>query len=188
MNYARPERSERLAADYVLGMMPPRARRRFEHVMASNATLAALVAAWSDRLAPLDTLIAEEAPPARVWRAIDHRVGPAPSLRSAARSSGFSFFWRGFGAIAIGACAAVAIYIAVCPTPMTGMVAELTNKAGLSKIIEIARDNGSADIGLSTIRLGVPERERPRWLRAALLLTDDAVPLTGQPPKPTAPH
>jgi anti-sigma-K factor RskA len=182
MNYARPERRERLAADYVLGMMPSRARRRFEQAMAANATLAATVGAWSDRLAPLDTLIAEEAPPARVWRAINQRVGPAPRLPQAPRSRGFGFFWRGFGAIAAAACAAVAIYVAVRPTPMTDMVAELTGKTGLSRVIEAAKKNAPADIGLSTIGLGVPERERPRWLRAALLLTDDTVPLTATPP------
>jgi anti-sigma-K factor RskA len=187
MNYTRSQRGERLAADYVLGMMPPRARRRFERAMATNATLAATVAAWSDRLAPLDTLTAEETPPARVWRAIDQRIGDqrvraAPSTRQVARRHGFSSFWRGFGAIAVAACAAVAIYIAINPAPVTDMVAELTDKTGLSKAIEAAKNNAPADIGLSTIQLGVPERERPRWLRAALLLTDDAVPLTAQPP------
>jgi anti-sigma-K factor RskA len=189
MNYARPQRGDRLAADYVLGMMPPRARRRFERVMATNATLAATVAAWSDRLAPLDTLTAEEAPPQRVWRAIDQRIGeqraaPVPRIPQAARPRSFGFFWRGFGAIAVAACAAVAVYIAINPAPMTDMVAELTDKIGLSRVIEAAKDSAPADVGLSTIRLGVPERERPRWLRAALLLTDDAVPLTGQAPKP----
>jgi hypothetical protein len=184
MNYTRPERGERLAADYVLGMMPPRARRRFERAMATNATLAATVAAWSDRLAPLDTLTTEEAPPARVWRAIDRRVGAASSVQQAERPRGLGFFWRGFGAIAVAACAAVAIYIAINPAPVNDMVVELTDKIGLSRMIEAAKNNAPADIGLSTIRLGVPERERPRWLRAALLLTDDAVPLTGQAPKP----
>jgi anti-sigma-K factor RskA len=184
MNYTRPQRGERLAADYVLGMMPPRARRRFERAMATNATLAATVAAWSDRLAPLDTLTAEEAPPARVWRAIDQRIAaPAPRTQQVAPRRGFGF-WRGFGAIAVAACAAVAIYIANNPAPVTDMVAELADRIGLSRAIEAAKDNAPADIGLSTIRLGVPERERPRWLRAALLLTDDAVPLTGQAPKP----
>jgi len=202
VNYARPQRGERLAADYVLGMMPPRARRRFERAMATNATLSATVAAWSDRLAPLDTLTAEEAPPARVWRAIDQRIGdqrigdqrigdrrigdrrdaPAPHLGQGARRGGFGFFWRGFGAITIAACAAVAIYIAIDPAPLTDVVAELTDKTGLPRMIEAAKNNAPADIGLSTIRLGVPERERPRWLRAALLLTDDAVPLTGPAP------
>jgi hypothetical protein len=182
MNYTRPERGERLAADYVLGMMPPRARRRFERVMSTNATLAATVAAWSD----LDTLILEEAPPARVWRAIDQRVGDrragsALGVPQAGRSRGFGFFWRGFGAITVAACAAVAICVAINPAPVRDMAAELTDKIGLSKMIEAARDHAPADIGLSTIRLGVPERERPRWLRAALLLTDDAVPLTQEP-------
>src|ERR1700744_4258553 len=93
MNYARPERGERLAADYVLGMMPPRARQRFERAMATNATLAAIVAAWSDRLAPLDTLTADEPPPARVWHAIDRRVGPGARQPATIR---LRFSWRLF--------------------------------------------------------------------------------------------
>ena len=98
MNYGRPDLGERLAADYVLGLMPARARRRFEGLLASDATLAAhrrrlerpALAARRDRR--------REAPPARVWRAVERRIAalapagaPLPPLR---RRMGF---WRCFG-------------------------------------------------------------------------------------------
>jgi anti-sigma-K factor RskA len=173
MNYGRPELGERLAADYVLGLMPARARRRFEQAMAQSATLAATVAGWSELLGPLDTLAHDEAPPERVWRAIEQQVGPG----AAARARGPLAFWRGFGAIAFATAAAVSIFLAVSPRPLPNAVETLAEKAGLSGWIATA-NQAPADIGLSTMALGVPERERPRWIRAALLLTGDTLPVT----------
>lgn len=179
MNYGRPELGERLAADYVLAMMPARARQRFERVMAHDATLAARVAGWSERLAPLDAATRDQTPPAHVWRRIEQRIGATASVgspsRAPARAWFFGFGWRGF-AIAAAACAAIVIYIAVKPTPLRTEIAMLAEKAGIDGWVASAR-HVPPDIGLSTMRLGVPERERPRWLRAALLLTDDALPV-----------
>jgi anti-sigma-K factor RskA len=182
MRYERPELAERLAADYALGVMPARARRRFERAVAANATLAAAVAGWSERLAPLDTITAAEAPPARVWRAIVQRIGPAAATpaRTPPRAGRF-IVWRGLGALALAACAAVVIYVSVQPTP-SATVAELAGKVGLSNVVVSARR--MPDIGLSTMALGVSERERPRWIRAALLLTGDALPVIGAAPPP----
>jgi anti-sigma-K factor RskA len=182
MNYARQELGERLAADYALGLMPLRARRRFERAMADSATVAALAAGWSERLGPLDSLTPDEMPPARVWRAIEARVGPAAFAPKRARLSAFGIFWRGCAATAVAACAAVAIYVAVDPAPLSQTVAALAEKTGLAGWADGAKQ--MPDIGLSTIALGVPERERPRWLRAALLVTNDVLPAT----KPAPPH
>jgi anti-sigma-K factor RskA len=179
VNYDRAELGERLAADYVLGLMPRRARQRFERAMAGNATLAARVAGWSDRFTPLDTATGDEAPPARIWQAIERRLGPAPRPQ-ATRRVGLSLFWRISAASLITACAALIIYLTVAPMPLPATVEALAERTGLSWFIESAGHN---DIGLSTIRLGVSERERPRWIRAALLLTNDAAPMTAEPPK-----
>jgi anti-sigma-K factor RskA len=178
VNYDRVELGERLAADYVLGLMPRRARRRFERAMAGNATLAARVAGWSNRFTPLDTATLDTAPPARVWRAIEQRLGPEP-LREPRRRVGLSLFWRITAASLITACAALVIYVTVAPMPLPAIVEAVAERTGLSSFIESA---GHSDIGLSTIRLGVSERERPRWIRAALLLTGDAQPMTQAPP------
>ncbi len=180
MNYARSELGERLAADYVLGMMPARARRRFEQAMTGSATLAATVAAWSDRLAPLDELTAHEPPPPRIWQAIDERLGPSVRpFAPHARAGGW--FWRWFAVAAVAASAALIAYVAVDPMVPRGIVIAWADRTGLAAMVESAK-HAPADIGLSTMRLGVPERERPRWLRAALLITNDAVPLTKESP------
>ena len=176
MNYSRPELGERLAADYVLGMMPPRARRRFERAMHVNATLAAIVAGWSDRLAPLDALTVDEAPPGHVWRRIDRRVGPG--LRTTPEPRSFALLWRSLMLATAAACVVVVVYGATNPLALPGPVATLIEKTELPNLVASATRRAPSDLGLSTMRLGVPERERPRWLRAALLLTSDAVPLT----------
>ena len=178
MDYNRPNLGERLAADYVLGLMPPRARLRFERELAGSASLAAIVAGWSERFAPLDDTTRDAAPPAHVWRAIDRRIGPAPEP---AQRRSFSVFWRGFVLTGAAACAAVMIYVASNSAALHRDLHALADRAGISAWIGSA-PRAMPDIGLSTMRLGVPERERPRWLRAALLLSSEARPLTtGQP-------
>lgn len=181
MDYNRPELGERLAADYVLGLMPPRSRRQFERELTASATLAAIVAGWSERFAPLDATTRDETPPAHVWRAIDRRVGTGlvPS-----RQRSFGMFWRGVMLTAAAACAAVLLYVAPDPTSLHHDLQVLADRVGVSGWVKSA-PRAMPDIGLSTMRLGVPERERPRWLRAALLLSNEALPLTA-PSAPSA--
>jgi len=192
MRYDRPELGERLAADYVLGLMPIRARRRFERAMAGNATLAAWVAAWSDRLTPLDTITADETPPPQVWRAIERRVGPALSEPMPARGRGGALaFWRGIATAAIAACAALVLYIAIYPEPLPKIVAVLADTTGLPGWVAFAGRSGK--VGVSAIGTvgkdaghsfqlwgiggGAPkplgllpaDPDRPLWVRAAML-------------------
>jgi hypothetical protein len=178
MDYNRPNLGERLAADYVLGLMPPRARQRFERELAASATLSAIVAGWSERFAPLDDTTRDEAPPAHIWRAIDRRIGAGAA--PAQRRCSLSVFWRGVVLTAVAACAAVIIYVAPNPAALHRDLRALADRAGISDLVGSA-PHAMPDIGLSTMRLGVPERERPRWLRAALLLSSEALPLTTPP-------
>ena len=109
MRYDNPELRERLAAEYVLGTMPARVRRRFQQLIAADPGLARIVGGWADRLLPLDQTIPAAQPPARVWRAIEHRIAGEVVL-SATPAADFSWLrslalWR---ALAIGAGAAVA--------------------------------------------------------------------------------
>ncbi len=123
MKYESPELRERLAREYVLGTLPRLARRRFERLIAADATLAALVADWAERFAPLDDATPDETPPDRVWQAIEQRIGPAPPPPASARSRlGALAFWRG-PAIAAGAvCAALVLYVATLTAPSTPRV------------------------------------------------------------------
>ena len=156
MNYSRPGLGERLAADYALGLMPPRARRRFEREVAGNATLAAAVAGWSERLGPLDAITADEPPPARVWRAIERRSSTLGPVRGPipAAARGALAFWCCGAATAFAACAALALYIAIDPAPRDEL-AMLAQKIGLS-----------AWVGTATqFRIGRPVDDRPRRAR-----------------------
>ena len=83
MNYDRPDLLDRLAAEYVLGTLNGRARRRFERLQLELPAARSAVAAWEARLNALGRVVPATAPPGRVWDAIAARTGPtrpAPSM------------------------------------------------------------------------------------------------------------
>jgi anti-sigma-K factor RskA len=80
MKSANRELVDRLAAEYVLGTLRHRARRRFERWLLSPQ-VGALVKAWEDRLAGLEPQLAPVNPPATVWRGIEDKL----ELRKAQR-------------------------------------------------------------------------------------------------------
>jgi anti-sigma-K factor RskA len=120
MNYAHPELRDRLAAEYALGTLRGRARRRFERLLSGDAGLRDLVQGWEMRV----NLLAESSPavppPPRVWDNIAQRIAAAPAAAPARpglierlwESLGF---WRGAGLLAAGAAAALAVFIALRP-------------------------------------------------------------------------
>jgi len=66
-----------LAADFVLGTMRGRARRRFEAMAAEDGELSRIRGQWEAFLTPLAERVAPVAPPSRVWKAIEARIaGP----------------------------------------------------------------------------------------------------------------
>jgi len=75
MNYDDPDLLDRLAAEYVFGSLPSRARRRFERLRQRLPAADKAARDWERRLMPLSGSVAPERPPARVWNAIDERTG-----------------------------------------------------------------------------------------------------------------
>ena len=142
VRYDDPELRERLAAEYVLGTMPHGARRRFERLIANDASLAAVVAAWQERFAPLDAATPETPPPARVWRKIERRLPPsapptAPRLRRQL------LLWRGLSVAALAACVGLALYIGLAPSPPSPVVAAvLSDRNGLPALIATTAGQG----------------------------------------------
>ncbi|MGH7038714.1 MAG: anti-sigma factor [Stellaceae bacterium] len=147
MRYDNPDLRELLAAEYVLGTMPHRARLRFEQVMTQDPALAELVGAWAERFSAIDRATLAEEPPARVWRAVEARIaapgapaqpvaGLVQPLRAALR------LWRGFAVAASAVAAALIIYIAVSltgPAPqMPRVIAVLTDRSGAPSWITTA--------------------------------------------------
>lgn len=117
MRYDHPELRERLAAEYVLGTMPMRVRRRFERLMAADPVLARVVGAWADRLLPLDDAAPAEEPPARVWRMIEGRIAD-DAVAPAAPSTYLRWYrslalWRGLAIAASAATAVLLLYLAL---------------------------------------------------------------------------
>ncbi|HZQ62099.1 MAG TPA: anti-sigma factor [Casimicrobiaceae bacterium] len=110
MDLGRPDRADRLealAAEYALGTLSTRARRRLEAIRRRDARVASVVRSWEYRLAGLAEAVPAVTPAPRVWAGIQRRLGigeaaPAPRepwWRSLA-------LWRGLAtaglALAIG--------------------------------------------------------------------------------------
>src|SRR3954452_20455467 len=78
MNLGRPERSatlDALAAEYALGTLSSRVRRRLARAAISDPVVAQAIASWENRLARLADAIPGVTPPPRVWTGIEKRLG-----------------------------------------------------------------------------------------------------------------
>ena len=107
-----------LAAEYVLGTMRGRARRRFEALRAADRTLSDVVSAWEAMLTPLVDRIEPIEPPERVWKAIEARIGvrAAPAAASPSIWSSLAF-WRGMGTALAVALVALVVMLPRPPAP-----------------------------------------------------------------------
>jgi len=93
---ANRELVDRLAAEYVLGTLRHRARRRFERWLLSPQ-VGALVKAWEERLAGLEPRLTPVTPPAAVWNGIENKLDlrrfqRAPAMRWLAIAASLLFF------------------------------------------------------------------------------------------------
>ena len=96
MKSANRELLDRLAAEYVLGTLRSRARRRFERWLLSPQ-VGAIVKAWEDRLAGLEPQLAPVTPPATVWHGIEdklelRKLRRRPAARWLAIAASLAFF------------------------------------------------------------------------------------------------
>jgi len=123
MNLSRPDRVGRLdalAASYVLGTLPGRARARLAHIARTDTVVRATIRAWEVRLAPF----AESAPPInpspQVWKRIALRLG-LDATRRVERGPWWMRmgFWRGFAVASFVAALGLTLaltQLAVAPT------------------------------------------------------------------------
>ena len=72
-----PEHIEALAAEYVLGTLHGRARRRFQAVLQQRADARLAVWRWEQQWARVAGSLAPLRPPRRVWRGVQQQISPA---------------------------------------------------------------------------------------------------------------
>lgn len=97
-----------LAAEYVLGTLAGRARKRFEFYIHQDPSLQALVQKWGHVLHPMGSLLKPIKPPKRVWKSIEQR------LRLTDSSKGFwnnLAIWRTFSALGAALAVVVGLYL-----------------------------------------------------------------------------
>lgn len=109
-----PERIESLSAEYVLGSLTGRARRRFQRWMMESARVRQEVWYWEQKLGQLSEQVPERSPPASVWRSIENRLWPTVALASRSRNGRF---WPAWGGLASAAALVMAIVLLQVPEP-----------------------------------------------------------------------
>lgn len=168
---------EKLAAEYVLGTLKGRARRRFDSWLHQDAALRRSVAEWQERLAPMLAFARAEQPPASAWRGIERRLKlapPPPAWQFWRRPS--AGFWQPLG-LAASACALVlAVLLSMRAAPPaieqlatltddhanTALVVTADRRAG-SIVVRVA-DNVSVPSGKTLQLWAIPKSGAPRSL------------------------
>ncbi len=126
MDYSRPDRADRLAAEYVLGTLQGPARRRFEALLSAHPALRQAVAQWQARLVPLADSVAAVEPPDRVWQAVETRLfGAAAAAPVSAPWWQRLAVWRGFSALASAAVIALLVVSSQAPAPQAPIIVVL---------------------------------------------------------------
>ncbi len=114
MRFADETLRDKLAAEYVLGTMSARARRRFEFHLRGNPQLRRAVAQWEARLSPFTEALPAIEPPARVWQAIKARLKIGQSVRPGFWEN--LSFWR-VSSFASGLLALALVVFVAVPRP-----------------------------------------------------------------------
>jgi anti-sigma-K factor RskA len=125
MKYQNPQLRRLLAAEYALGTLRGRARRRFERLTAADAALRAEQYWWEVRLAGLARPVEPVEPRETVWIGLERRLAgnvvplrrPAAPPAAAARSP----LWRVVGGIAAMVAVAVVMMLVQHPSVPTPM-------------------------------------------------------------------
>ena len=140
MNLFLGDLPDRLAAEYVLGTLSGGARRRFDALLPAHPALRDAVANWESRLLPMALKAEAVQPDARVWDAIEGKLGWAePTARPA--SSLRLRFWQAFAAVATVAA------VVLGTAPHTG-----TTEAPMIVVLHATKGTETLVAGLSPDR------------------------------------
>jgi len=136
-----PERADAVAAEYVLGTLSARVRARVATLIADDRRWKDSVAAWEERLVPLSAGVPPVAPPARVWAAIQSRIGRRPAGAGSTGSSWANLaLWRGltFAGFATAMALALVVLTPRPEAPVETLVAVLAGQDAKPALIASA--------------------------------------------------
>jgi len=165
MKSANRELVDRLAAEYVLGTLRGRARRRFERWFVSPQVVQ-LVKAWEKRLAGLEPPPERVAPPGSVWDGIEkrlelRRMKRAPAMRWLSVAAAAAFF------------ALVAVYALRTPTtgPDTTVPTLASTQRGMLQAdpqtiywrVEVLGDNQELNLHVHVVHDLPPGKSHELW-------------------------
>jgi anti-sigma-K factor RskA len=156
MKSANRELVDRLAAEYVLGTLRGRARRRFERWLVSPQ-VGALVTAWEDRLAGLEPQLKGVTPPASAWRGIENRLQlrrlkRAPLTRWLAVAASVAFF------------ALVAVFVLRQPEPVTQKAFIQADAQNIYWRVELLGDNEELSLHVHKVHDLPPGKSHELWV------------------------
>lgn len=151
MTTSESNENERLrGAEYVLGVLDAEQRREVERQLREDPQLAATVAAWEKRLAPLAEDIAAVQPAPYVWPRILSELGlagrtatpdPTPSRAPGLWNNLRLWHWIGIGASAVAVASLVLLVTRMGPTPSPTPSPQVASTILAAKI---ERNNGVA--------------------------------------------
>lgn len=154
-----------LAAEYLLGVLPPDEHERVRARLRAEPALRAELGLWQARLAGLDADFAETPAPAGVWARIDQRLFTAAARPGLWHSLAF---WRAAsaGALAVAALA-VALYLTTPRPDPEAFAAQLVaalHQEG-SDVSFVALYNGvTHELRLTALSgAAVPDRDYELW-------------------------
>lgn len=130
MDHGRPDRADRLAAEYVLGTLRGPARRRFETLLPAHPALRRAVLHWEERLVLLAASEPGVEPSPQVWQRIQQQLfrGPAEAPATAAAGAGprgwwhALALWRGISALALAGLLGLLVWPQPLPEPRPPVV------------------------------------------------------------------
>jgi anti-sigma-K factor RskA len=125
MDYSRRDLAEHLAAEYVLGTLHGRARKRFESLLPAHPTLRDAVAQWERRLAPLAANVRPVEPSAAVWRKVEARLFAKPEAAAAPVLWQRLSLWRALAGVTTAATVAMFVVSTQVPPPQAPIVVVL---------------------------------------------------------------
>jgi anti-sigma-K factor RskA len=122
MDYSRRPLADRLAAEYVLGTLRGRARRRFEALLPAHPALREAVAQWEQRLHPMAAGVKPVEPSAAVWRRVEAQLFGASAPAAPTGLWQRLSLWRALAGVATAATVAMFMVASRDPAPAAPIV------------------------------------------------------------------